>query len=573
MVRSFRFYLFLLVALALSFWSIKPILIPGFFPMHDNTQPSRIFEMSKEIKEGQFPVRIVKDLGYGYGYPLFNFYSPLPYYAGSVFFLSGSNILFATKSMFILGIVLSSIFMFFLANKIAGPIAGMAAALLYVYAPYHAVNIYVRGAVAEYYAYAFLPLVLHGLLQIWDAVNGRGNTKKGVISTSLGYAGILLSHNILGLIVSYIVCAALLLIFLISLRKKVVKVFLALAFASLLLGFGISAFFTIPAISEAKFTKVSTLVTGGSVYLDHFVFLDQIWESPWGFAGSAPGRADGMSYKAGKIHIFLGLLAIIILGKELLSGKKTNKDQKYTLISLFLLSISLFFMLDASKFLWSVIPLLSFVQFPWRFLNFFTFGLNLAAVTLFVRSPKNIAIVMSLLIIGSIFILYLKYFNPQTIVNFNESDYISVNSLNTKISGISDEYTPPAFEIPDNKKITSSGIIEDPSVKVIRTIKDLTLDRKVEVDALTRVELDTKLAYFPGWKLTLDGKKEDLRSNKGIIAISIPAGVHSIELQRISTPIEQFANAISILSLFLLVYVSLFFDNTIVWLRSHPWKL
>ena len=75
------------LVIILSYWTVKPLFISGYFPMHDDTQPARVFAMSQELKRGVFPVRLVDYLGYGFGYPLFNFYAPLPYYLGS-FFLS-----------------------------------------------------------------------------------------------------------------------------------------------------------------------------------------------------------------------------------------------------------------------------------------------------------------------------------------------------------------------------------------------------------------------------------------------------------------------------------------------------
>ncbi len=89
----------IIVVVALSYFAIKPLFIPGFFPIHDDTQVARVFEMSKSLKDGMFPVRWVSDLGYGYGYPIFNFYAPLAYYVGALFQLVGFNALAATKIM------------------------------------------------------------------------------------------------------------------------------------------------------------------------------------------------------------------------------------------------------------------------------------------------------------------------------------------------------------------------------------------------------------------------------------------------------------------------------------------
>ena len=74
--------LFLIVALSgLVIW---PLFVPGYFSHHDNLQVIRIFEMRKCFADLQIPCRWVPDMGYGNGYPLFNFYGPLPYYIGGL---------------------------------------------------------------------------------------------------------------------------------------------------------------------------------------------------------------------------------------------------------------------------------------------------------------------------------------------------------------------------------------------------------------------------------------------------------------------------------------------------------
>src|SRR3990170_8274901 len=94
---KFRTVAPLILVVALSIVTIQPLISNGFFPMHDDTQPARLYEMAQALKDGQFPVRWVKDLGYGYGYPIFNFYGPLPYYLGAGFMFLGVDALVATK--------------------------------------------------------------------------------------------------------------------------------------------------------------------------------------------------------------------------------------------------------------------------------------------------------------------------------------------------------------------------------------------------------------------------------------------------------------------------------------------
>src|SRR5690606_1592196 len=123
-----------------------PLLSDGFFVVHDNTQVERVFQMTKSIYDGHLPVRLVDDLGYGYSYPIFNFYAPLSYYVGSIFNLIISNSLIATKLMFAVGTAISFFTMYIFASKLTNKFGGIVAGTIYLYFPYHAANIYVRGA-------------------------------------------------------------------------------------------------------------------------------------------------------------------------------------------------------------------------------------------------------------------------------------------------------------------------------------------------------------------------------------------------------------------------------------------
>ena len=75
----------LIILIALSVLTVLPLFHLGFFNIHDDAQIQRVFEMKTALSDGMFPVRWVADLGYGYGYPIFNFYGPLPYYVGAIF--------------------------------------------------------------------------------------------------------------------------------------------------------------------------------------------------------------------------------------------------------------------------------------------------------------------------------------------------------------------------------------------------------------------------------------------------------------------------------------------------------
>jgi len=75
--KFLRTKLVFLLFLVLIIPSFSKLIRPGYFPMHDDLQAIRLLQMDKCIKDGQIPCRWVPDMGYGYGYPQFNYYKSL----------------------------------------------------------------------------------------------------------------------------------------------------------------------------------------------------------------------------------------------------------------------------------------------------------------------------------------------------------------------------------------------------------------------------------------------------------------------------------------------------------------
>src|SRR3989344_6475331 len=98
-------YLGLLFILILSFWAIQPLFHSGFFPMHDDEQIARLYQLHLTLSSGQFPPRWIPDLGFGFGYPFYNFYPPLVYYLGEIFYILGLSLLASTKIVMAMGFI------------------------------------------------------------------------------------------------------------------------------------------------------------------------------------------------------------------------------------------------------------------------------------------------------------------------------------------------------------------------------------------------------------------------------------------------------------------------------------
>lgn len=567
-MKYFPTLLPVILIILISFLTVKPLVQKGFYNMHDDTQPSRIFEMAKSLKEGQFPVRLVSDLGYGFGYPIFNFYAPLPYYIGASLYLTGFDILLSAKLMFGLAIVLSAVSMYLLVLEFSNPILALLSSVLYIFVPYRALDLYVRGDAGELYALIFLPLLGLGLWKLF-----QGKHYWGIINCSIGLAGILLSHNISGYISLFFISIGLIfLLIVLFLKKKNISIFFIILI-SLGIGIGLSAFFTIPALVEKKYTNVEELTKEGSDYRSHFVYPDQLWNSPWGFGGSAIGRNDGMSFKIGKVHIIVSLLSLLMI--LILKLKKRIKPGHLIFFSgvLFYSVFSIFLMLEQSGIVWQTIPGFNFIQYPWRFIVFVVFGFSILPSLALLYLNKRLMMILSVLIMVLNIYISMKYFVPQKIEPMDPQKYISQRNLKYDISKISDEFLPDNFIIPKSGYEIAQNNLPDSQNLTILDRKESTIMKKYLILAQNSQEVTANIAFFPGWQATTDGKKSNISESDGRIKITIPQGMHRIEFIFGDTWIRNVSNGISIFSLFLLVYISLFYPKFSKCLKKLKLKL
>jgi hypothetical protein len=566
----------LAIILVLSYWSIKPLFQNGFYPMHDDTQVTRVYEMHKSLSDGMFPVRWVQDLGYGYGYPIFNFYAPLAYYIGAAFMFFGMDALLATKTIIGLGMLLAGIAMYFFAKEFWGKTGAVISALLYIYAPYHALNAYVRGAISELFAYAFVPLVFLGIYKVYanlENPNEQDHKKKKkddtyfafmnyswwwVSITGLSYAAIILSHNLTAMMVTPFLFIFAFYLYL-KLRMSAQPNRPYYIIVGLLLGMLLSAFYWLPVPFEMKYTDVLSVVGGGSDYADHFACLSQLWNSPWGYAGSAPGCTDGFSLKLGKLHILLGLLA---LPGIFLVSKKNKTHFKIILLFLLFLLISLFLTVGQSKFIWDSIPHMAFFQFPWRFILLVTFLISFigGGICWFIENKahgkkKYKYLSVSLCGVVAIGIIYVnaEIFVPSKIIPVTVKDYTDREVINWKISKISDEYMPKGFFKPlRNIDVPKRRIEGDKTLEVL-SIDENTQKINARLYAKEKTTAYVNIAYFPGWHVYINGEQTWFKYSGVGLHIDIPKGQHDVVVRFTQTPVEKAGNIVSLAGVIILL--------------------
>ena len=134
-----------LVILILSIPACWALIVPGFYGASDDVHIAWLYEMHRSLMAGKLPPRFVPDLSFGFGYPLFNFVFPLPFYISEIFHLMGFSLVDSIKWLFLISFPLSGILMYLLLREFVNPLLSLAAAILYIYTPYRSNDTYNRG--------------------------------------------------------------------------------------------------------------------------------------------------------------------------------------------------------------------------------------------------------------------------------------------------------------------------------------------------------------------------------------------------------------------------------------------
>ncbi|MCM8787870.1 MAG: hypothetical protein NC935_07480, partial [Candidatus Omnitrophica bacterium] len=382
MKKLFIILLFIIIS------SLGRHLLPNnyFFTFHDSTQPARIQQFVKELKNFHIPPRVAPDMNYQLGYPVFNFYAPASYWITSVINIIGFDVVNSLKLSFLLALTVGFLGTYLFFKKFFDFLPSILGGFFYITSLYFPLNIFVRGNLGETWFLALLPLTMALLLSA---------NNLPVLSILLSF--LFTSHNILSLI-----SIPFILIFTLLIKNKKKNLI------SIILGLLLSSYFWLPAILEMKYTWAKEIATITN-FNDHFLCLNQLWQSQWGFGGSTKGCLnDGMSFMIGKLQIIFFVLGLILF----IIRKKENKNIYWffiltTLTCLFLTSFQ-------SRFIWNLFsPIMSIIQFPWRFIGLSLIGISFFSAYFFHRIKILFKNLLIFAILATVLIINGKYFQGQ----------------------------------------------------------------------------------------------------------------------------------------------------------------
>ncbi|MEM7125277.1 MAG: hypothetical protein AAF702_03050 [Chloroflexota bacterium] len=343
-------------------WSSTP---DGLFHIH------RVRSLSEAVNSGVWYPRWFPDFSFGYGYPVLNFYAPAFYYPSAIFHSLGVALIPSISLGLSVWFGLSGLTSYILLRNWCTPWVSALGALFYLAFPYHLYDLVVRGALPEFAAFVWPPMIIHftyrfsrtisqistsihedpptqtepslaslsvsstapsrsapALLPSWRQV-GRQFLSTTIQAlpfyyTALGWMGLILTHNLtaLMLLLLYLLFTPLLVLwgwvrigwlgrglFKHTWLYSGLQNVLTLLLPILLGGF-LSAWYIAPVLLEARWVGIGT-TNGSGGYLNHFAQWETLF-SPW-LPYEYPSAAEPTVAIPGSIGIILAVSLFTLL--------------------------------------------------------------------------------------------------------------------------------------------------------------------------------------------------------------------------------------------------------------------
>jgi hypothetical protein len=564
------------LVIAFSLFAVLPLAGPDYFlDAHD--APHTLFfltEFDAALRDGIWYPGWATDQALGYGYPTFVLYPPLAYYVAEIFHLLGASKVVAIKWTWALATVGAGLAMYAYGRQVAGRQRGVLAAIIYMYVPYHLADIYVRGALAEYAAFVWMPLTLLTFHRLAARATARRIGLAG-----LAYGALWLTHNGTGLMFTPLLAAYALFRLWVegdSLRTRMTRSSATLAGA--LLGLGIAAALLLPNLFERAYIAQEQWVRAGYDYSLHFVHPAHLLSSAWGYAPGTPGVDGVMSFQLGAVPLILASVA------ALAAARRPPGERAVALFFTAATLLAILLMLPVAAPLWDALPIASLIQFPWRLLAPVAVSLSiLSGLTVTKPDARHTAdletggsqdssgiestprtrlngpiLILAVVAVLASFPYTLPQYTP--LPEYAEDPLLSIR-FELEYSDMRG-MTAWTQEMPATSPLVEQyqAGVDLVTAEVLAPGATLEMIRaggasdEVRVDSPEGTALRFYTYYFPGWRVYVDGERlpdTALRPETvyGLLTVDIPPGEHHVLLRWGDTPLRLSGKILTLSSL------------------------
>jgi 6-pyruvoyl-tetrahydropterin synthase related domain len=529
-----------LAVVAAGLLVIAPMTISGFPKGADLANHFRFaLPLAEAIQSGHFYPGWLAETNAGYGDARFRFYPPGLYYLLFTTRIFTGSWYFGSIFAFVILSILGGLGVYFWCRSFMEPKLALWAGVFYCIVPYRVNELYQASLLAEYAACSVLPFAFAFLDRIC-----REHRWRDVGGLALSFALLVL----LNLPVAIIASISLAIYFLLRLNRKKIASTLARVCVAVLLGLAASAFFWTTMLTELPWIKGGT--TEPNIYFDYrfnFVF------SPRALTNINTWYANALAAAV------IGFAAPAIL--LFLRRKQIRIDRSLTAITILLLA-TIFMAVELSRPVWAIVPKLSEVQFPWRWLSVTSacasvmlaasLGVWPTELTRRLRAwhfVPMLGLALSLLFVGIHVVHDAQYISRR---EFNEMLTSIRGALSVK------EFLPiGASDVVHLQRMNHDVEAGERSVTVLSWNPE---SREFHVAPGAPREARIRTYYYPRWVAIAEGHLLPMRpAPDGAIVISLPAEAVTIDLKFQEPTQVSIAAAVSLVAWFIIAALFLFY--------------
>jgi hypothetical protein len=573
-------------------------------PLSDTTMAIyRAFEVDRSIGQGVLYPRLAMDFNFTYGAPLLQYRPPLVHYVIPALHWAGLGWIDAARLTASIELLLAGIGMYVYARWLFRPAEGagvpdrraaLVSAAAYLLAPYLLLDIQERGAISEAAALAILPWLFWAM---HHTINQEGRLWPWL--SALFTAFLILAHNIIAL---FAVPVLLLYLCLLAWRGKTWRR-LPVVLAALAGGLGLSAFYWMPALLERGYAQIEARMLEQS---------PDTWLSP---LGDWVQRQVVFDYW-GPLHFQLslwqavvGVIAILALAVTAItdlpqtppkardfgardnekdsteSALDTQRGLRFNMALLAGITAgAMLLQLDLSRPFWKFVPLVRFIQFPWRLLGIAGFCIAILAGYLFtgtVPSPRvprswrgeipgswrrpRLARILGWTAAAGLLVVILYASTFMLAPQFDpyedqlSEDAVSLEGLferGRSYFTLFSDFLPAGVKVdpqqlPKPRAAPDSSLTPMTDVPGIAVTGDQPFRLAIQVQSEQPFTLRVHRFFFPGWQVYVAGKPVPTgpSGDAGLVTADLPGGEYPVVVQFVQTPLRRLADIITLISL------------------------
>lgn len=519
-------------ALALSFLLSLLLLIPFFIlgtaSGHDfEFHAASWLDVASQWHQGILYPRWTAWTNHGFGEPRFIFYPPLSWMLGAALTMLVRGP-WAPALFILLTQTFAGLAAFLLLRRLAGVRAAILGAGCYVINPNALLMTYIRSDFAEQLACAFFPLVFLGALQLADLLEEAPSRRSSIVFFAIPFAGVWLSNAPAGVIASY---AMALFFAWAAITQRSWRILIRGA-SGLALGLGLTGFYLVPAAYEQRWVNIGQTLASGLLPSQNFLytFIEDVEHSWFNWIASS----------CALLLALLFLLAALVSGRIRASAKTTERRRRIANALLVVGAAATFLMLRVSTPLWTYLPKLRFVQFPWRWMSILAVVCAFFLACVMERRRGWIAFVLLLVLTFplALFLINNGWWDPDEVP--------TMRVATTDGSGFdgTDEYDPVGddhLDLPLNAPLVkqlpdSPDGVSSPQARV--QVQQWTAEQKViQVDAAAPTRLALRVLNYPAWRVEVNGRRvvPERTDDVNQMVVSVESGTSRIHVQFVRT--------------------------------------